>query len=124
MKTYRALGLMSGSSLDGLDLALVRFTHDESRYTYSILKAETLPYPKTWQEKLANAFLSKPEDLGPLDKEYGTHLGQQVRAFVEKHQLQPDFVASHGHTVFHKPELHYTLQIGDGQAMANACGSR
>ena len=122
MKTCHALGLMSGSSLDGLDLALVRFTHDESRYTYDILKAETLPYPDCWQEKLANAFLSKPEGLAPLDKEYGTYLGQQVRVFTDKHQLQPDFVASHGHTVFHKPEQHYTLQIGDGQSLADACG--
>lgn len=122
MKTCHAIGLMSGSSLDGLDLALVRFTHNGSRYTHEILKAETLPYPDCWREKLANAFLSKPEDLVPLDKEYGSYLGQQVRVFVEKLPFQPDFVASHGHTVFHKPELHYTLQIGDGQSLADACG--
>ena len=122
MKTRLAIGLMSGSSLDGIDLALVRFTYQENLYTYQILEAETLPYPKDWQDRLSNAFLSTPEALQPLDKAYGTYLGLQVKAFVEKHAVTPDFVASHGHTVFHKPERHYTLQIGDGQALADACG--
>lgn len=122
MKTTLAIGLMSGSSLDGLDLALVQFIRDEGHYTYEIVKAETVPYPQYWQDRLADAFLSKPEDMGTLDKEYGAFLGSQVKLFTQKHQMSPDFVASHGHTVFHKPEQHYTLQIGDGQALADACG--
>lgn len=122
MKTALAIGLMSGSSLDGLDLALVRFTSNEGSYLYHIEAAETIPYPEVWQDRLANAFLSTPEKLKPLDQEYGAYLGSQVKAFLRKHPLQPDFVASHGHTIFHKPEQHFTLQIGDGQALANACG--
>ena len=122
MKTTLAIGLMSGSSLDGLDLALVKFTSDEGRYTYDIIAADTLPYPQYWHDQLAGAFLRMPEELVPLDKEYGTFLGSQVKAFVEKHHATPDFVASHGHTIFHKPEQRYTLQIGDGQALADACG--
>ena len=122
MKTTLAIGLMSGSSLDGLDLALVKFTSDEGRYTYDIMAADTLPYPQYWHDQLAGAFLRKPDELVPLDKEYGTFLGSQVKAFVEKHHATPDFVASHGHTIFHKPEQRYTLQIGDGQALADACG--
>lgn len=121
MKTRLAIGLMSGSSLDGIDLALVQFGIEEDRYTYRILEAETLPYPDAWRDKLANAFLAQPDALKPLDKEYGTYLGQCVAEFVERHDAKPDFVASHGHTVFHKPEQHFTLQIGDGQALANAC---
>ena len=122
MKTSLAIGLMSGSSLDGLDIALVRFTSNEGRYTYHIEAAETIPYPQYWHDQLAEAFLHKPEELGPLDKAYGNYLGQQVQAFVRKHDVKPDFVASHGHTIFHKPEQRYTLQIGDGQALADACG--
>ncbi len=122
MKTFLAIGLMSGSSLDGIDLALVQFTSDDRHYTYNIIDAETLPYPELWQRRLADAFLSKPEDLVPLDKEYGTYLGQQVNNFVKKRNVRPDFVASHGHTIFHKPEQRYTLQIGDGQALADNCG--
>lgn len=122
MKTFLAIGLMSGSSLDGIDLALVQFTSDGRHYTYNIIDAETLPYPELWQRRLADAFLSKPEDLVPLDKEYGAYLGQQVNNFVKKRNVRPDFVASHGHTIFHKPEQRYTLQIGDGQALADNCG--
>jgi anhydro-N-acetylmuramic acid kinase len=122
MKTFLAIGLMSGSSLDGIDLALVQFTSDDRHYTYNIIDAETLPYPELWQRRLADAFLSKPEDLVPLDKEYGAYLGQQVNNFVKKRNVRPDFVASHGHTIFHKPEQQYTLQIGDGQALADNCG--
>ena len=122
MKTSLAIGLMSGSSLDGIDLALVRFTSDNGHYAYDIVDAKTLPYSLSWQQRLANAFLSKPEDLVPLDKEYGTYLGQCVAEYLQQHHVKPDFVASHGHTIFHKPEQRYTLQIGDGQALANACG--
>ncbi|MBP5573118.1 MAG: anhydro-N-acetylmuramic acid kinase [Bacteroidales bacterium] len=122
MKTALAIGLMSGSSLDGIDLALVRLTSDEGRYGYTIEAAETLPYPDAWRERLANAFLARPETLGPLDREYGAYLGDCIRGFVERHGVTPDFVASHGHTVFHKPEQRYTLQIGDGQAIADHCG--
>ena len=122
MKTCHAIGLMSGSSLDGLDIVLVRFDYDNKSYRYVIERAETLPYPESWHNRLADAFLSSPEELEPLDKEYGTYLGKQVKGFIEKAGVQPDFVASHGHTIFHKPEQHYTLQIGDGQALADACG--
>ena len=122
MKTSLAIGLMSGSSLDGIDLALVHFTSDNGHYTYNIIEAETLPYPELWQQRLANAFLSEPEDLGPLDKEYGAYLGECISEFIKRHDIKPDFVASHGHTIFHKPEQRYTLQIGDGKALANACG--
>ena len=122
MKTWLAIGLMSGSSLDGLDLALVRLSHDERGYRYQIEAAETLPYSQYWHDQLANAFLSTPEALKPLDKEYGAYLGRQVASFIDKTGRKPDFVASHGHTVFHKPEQRFTLQIGDGQALADACG--
>lgn len=113
---------MSGSSLDGIDIALVRFNSDNGRYTYHIEEAETLPYPASWHDRLADAFLSKPEDLAPLDKDYGVYLGQCIRVFIQRHNVKPDFVASHGHTVFHQPEKRYTLQIGDGQAIADNCG--
>ena len=120
---------MSGSSLDGLDIALVRFAVDGTdktsanpEYRFQILQAETLPYPKHWKKQLAEAFQKQPQDLVQLDKDYGKYLGEQVRNFAQKHNAKPDFVASHGHTIFHRPEEHYTLQIGDGQELANACG--
>ena len=113
---------MSGSSLDGLDIALVRFQEQDDKYHFQILQAETLPYPEHWTEQLSEAFHKQPEDLVQLDKDYGKYLGEQVLAFAKKHNVNPDFVASHGHTIFHRPEEHYTLQIGDGQELAKACG--
>ena len=117
-----SIGLMSGSSLDGLDIALVRFEEENDKYRFQILEAETLPYPDFWKKQLAEAFHKRPEELHDLDKAYGQYLGEQVLAFAQKHKVTPDFVASHGHTIFHKPEKHYTLQIGDGRALAETCG--
>lgn len=122
MKDHIAIGLMSGSSLDGIDMALVHFSIEDGSYTYNILDAETLPYPKTWQRKLSEAFLSTPEALRPLDKDYGNYLGLCVNAFIQRLGILPDFVASHGHTIFHRPDQGFTLQIGDGQAIADRCG--
>ena len=122
MRTTTAIGLMSGSSLDGLDIALVRFQEKDDKYSFQILEAETLPYPEHWTKQLSEAFHKQPEDLVQLDKNYGKYLGEQVLAFAKKHNANPDFIASHGHTIFHKPEQHYTLQIGDGQELAKACG--
>ena len=122
MKETIAIGLMSGSSLDGLDLALVKFNEEGGRYGFQILAAETLPYPEYWTKQLSEAFHKQPEDLVQLDKDYGKYLGEQVLSFAKKHNATPNFVASHGHTIFHKPEQHYTLQIGDGQELAKACG--
>ena len=113
---------MSGSSLDGLDIALVRFQYDGNNYDFSILDADTLPYSDEWKQQLADAFHKQPNELDTLDKAYGKYLGEQVKQFAASRHAKPDFVASHGHTIFHKPEQHYTLQIGDGQALANACG--
>ena len=122
MKETTAIGLMSGSSLDGLDIAFVRFQEENGSYAFQIMAAETLPYPEYWTQQLSEAFQKQPEDLVQLDKDYGRYLGEQVLAFAKKHNATPDFVASHGHTIFHKPEQHYTLQIGDGQELSKACG--
>ena len=122
MSASLAIGLMSGSSLDGVDLALVRFQSEAGQYRFEILDADTLPYPTAWEKRLAEAFHQQPNELAELDKEYGQFLGEQVKLFAKKCHIKPDFVASHGHTIFHKPEQHFTLQIGDGQSLADACG--
>ncbi len=122
MSEHFAIGLMSGSSLDGMDLALVKFNSENGKYGFNILKATTLPYSAEWEKLLSEAFHQKPEDLTDLDKAYGEYLGRQVLRFMQDNDVAPDFVASHGHTIFHKPEQHYTLQIGNGQELAKACG--
>lgn len=112
-----AIGLMSGTSLDGLDICLAEF-EKQDKWAFQILKAKTLPYSEHWENKLRNSIHLSAEDLLALHSEYGFYLGQQVRKFIEQHQLENiSLVASHGHTVFHQPKKKFTFQIGDGRAI-------
>lgn len=114
---FQAIGLMSGTSLDGLDICFAKFEKQDS-WTFKILKAETIPYPKNWEDRLRNLIHTSAEELLELNSEYGFYLGKSVKNFIEKHQLENiDLIASHGHTVFHQPQKKFTLQIGDGRAI-------
>lgn len=120
---YRAIGLMSGTSLDGLDMVYVVFRQKEGRWEYEIEKADTKPYDPQWKERLKMSFYCSGEELTALDAEYGRYLGQKVREFVAEQGIaEVDFVASHGHTVFHRPDLGYNLQIGNGAHLFATCG--
>ncbi|MDN5350440.1 MAG: anhydro-N-acetylmuramic acid kinase [Bacteroidales bacterium] len=121
-KKYLVIGLMSGSSLDGIDLVATEFFREKEVWKYVIKKSRFVPYPKSWTIKLSEAYHSSAAELEKLDKAYGNFLGKEVRKFVEENHLEPDFVSSHGHTIFHRPEDAFTLQIGNGQALADACG--
>ena len=122
MRDFKVIGLMSGSSLDGVDIAYVNFSHDNKRWFFQIVEAGNVPYSSYWKEQLADAFNKKPEDLKELDKEYGRYLGTITKRFIEKYELEPKLIASHGHTIFHRPDEGFTLQIGDGQEIAKATG--
>ncbi len=122
MRDFKVIGLMSGSSLDGVDIAYVNFSHDNKRWFFQIVEAGNVPYSSYWKEQLAEAFNKKPEDLKELDKEYGRYLGTITKRFIEKYELEPKLIASHGHTIFHRPDEGLTLQIGDGQEIAKATG--
>ncbi|MBK1897433.1 anhydro-N-acetylmuramic acid kinase [Chryseobacterium paridis] len=113
----RALGLMSGTSLDGLDICFAQF-EKQDHWSFQILKAETIPYPKIWKDRLRNSIHLSSEELLELNTDYGFYLGQAVQRFIESNQLKNiDVIASHGHTVFHQPQRKFTLQIGDGRAI-------
>lgn len=117
MKTYFAIGLMSGTSLDGLDICYAKF-QNITNWEFEILKTETIPYSPEWKSKLQNANLLSAEDLLALDKKYGFYLGEKTQEFISKNNITDlDFIASHGHTVFHQPQRKFTLQIGDGRAI-------
>ncbi len=119
---YIAVGLMSGTSLDGLDLVLVKFAKVNS-WQFEILKAKTVVYSDQWKTKLKSAYQSiNIYDIQSLDIEYGNYLGQETKKFIDKIDAKIDFVASHGHTLFHKPEEGITKQIGDGRTIAKICG--
>ncbi len=117
---YRAIGIMSGSSLDGLDIAFTEFTETGGKWSYEILTAECVEYSKEWQEKLKNAVLLSALDYQLLHTEYGHYVGKRVNEFIEQYGLQHkvSLVASHGHTTFHLPQQQMTAQLGDGAAIA------
>ena len=121
IEKHNIIGLMSGSSLDGIDLVDVDFWND-GKWHFEIVARDNHDYDETWKRSLSDAFYYDENQLKTIDYQYGKFLGQVTRQFIEKYNLQPEIVASHGHTIFHRPQEHYTLQIGDGQALADACG--
>ncbi|MBP5395418.1 MAG: anhydro-N-acetylmuramic acid kinase [Bacteroidales bacterium] len=119
---YEVIGLMSGTSLDGLDIACVRFTKVAGKWCYVLLAAETAVFPDEWRDRLSQLFNADGMELAAAHAGFGHWCGRQVAGFMRRHGLKPWLVASHGHTVFHQPERGFTLQIGDGAAIAAECG--
>ena len=120
MKVYKILGLMSGTSLDGLDMAYCHFTEQKGVWNFEILEAQSISYAAKQQEELKDAIHLNAEALLQLHNQFGTWLGEKARGFIKEKQLEVDYIASHGHTTHHRPELGFTLQIGSGQHLANA----
>lgn len=114
---YSVIGLMSGTSLDGLDLAHCVFEKKNDGWKYSIRNATTTRYPATWIKKLSNAHALSGEELIELDLNYGRYLGDITKAFISENKLKADFISSHGHTIFHQPKKGFTYQIGNGNAL-------
>jgi anhydro-N-acetylmuramic acid kinase len=121
---YRAIGLMSGSSLDGLDLVFAEFHENAGNWSWEIKAADCYSYPTEWTERLASATELSARDYQLLHAAYGRYLGEQVTRFVADKGLdyQVALVASHGHTTFHMPEQRMTAQLGDGAAIAALSG--
>jgi len=113
---------MSGTSMDGLDIAYCHFSKNDKVWKYSIKKAITLKYPASWIEKLSTAQSLGSEALVELDIAYGRFLGKACAAFVKQNKLKVDFIASHGHTIFHQPKKGFTYQLGNGNALFAECG--
>lgn len=123
IKNWNVIGLMSGTSLDGLDIIFTRIFRVDDSYDFKIVVAETIHYSEEWENNLRNAFNYSKENIQELDIHYGVYLGEAVNCFIEKHKItEIDFIASHGHTIFHKPNEGYTLQIGDGEILSNTTG--
>ncbi len=118
MSVYKAVGIMSGTSLDGVDLVYCIFDKKQGQWEYKIIKSITTEYDTKWKERLSNAHNLSAEELTKLDFEYGDYIGRLVDAFIKRQHLTPDLVASHGHTVFHNPAEGYTLQIGNAAAIS------
>ncbi len=119
---YKVIGVMSGTSLDGIDLVCVTFFREE-KWKFTINFAETVSYPEDWKERLQKGIYLSAEEVLLLDAEYTTYLGEIIHSFIVKNEIKnPDAVCSHGHTIFHKPEEGMTLQIGNLPQIADLVG--
>lgn len=122
-KKFNILGLMSGSSLDGLDLAYCQFKMEgDNIISWNLIQAETIPFSEQWKSRLANLPFQSAEIYAKTNIYFSHYLAELVLPFLSKNELVPDFVASHGHTIFHNPDKMFTAQIGDGGALAAKLG--
>lgn len=117
---YNVIGLMSGSSLDGLDIAFVEFNETAGKWNYEIKCAACIEYGNEWIEKLKDAVNLSAKEYQLLHTGYGRFIGENINEFIEKFQLhhKVSLIASHGHTTFHLPGKNMTHQLGDGAAIA------
>lgn len=116
-KVQNVIGLMSGTSLDGLDIAYCVFNKTNGSYTYELGHCSTIAYPKNLSNQLAHAIELPREELASLDWELGNFIGKATNDFIGEYALNVDLICSHGHTVFHQPEIGVTKQIGNGNVI-------
>jgi anhydro-N-acetylmuramic acid kinase len=112
-QNYNVIGLMSGTSLDGVDLAHVKFLKNDD-WTYEILETETISYSEEWLLILKSAVNFSANELNQINTDYTHQLAKMINDFIFNNKIKDiDAVCSHGHTILHKPNLGYTLQIGN-----------
>jgi len=119
---YRVLGVMSGTSLDGLDIAQCLFTFSRGKWNYKIERAITYEYSVEWKHKLSVAENLSGVGLILLTNEFGLLMGNYCNSFLGINPVKIDFIASHGHTVFHQPDKGLTFQIGNGACVSAVTG--
>lgn len=122
-ESYNVLGIMSGTSLDGIDIAHIHFHNENKKWHYDILECETIAYTSEWLEKLKVAVDFSTNELAKLNEDYTFLLGNTIKSFIKKHKLNNlDAVCSHGHTILHQPQNGFTLQIGNLPEIAEIVG--
>ncbi len=121
MKVYEVIGLMSGTSLDGLDIAYSDFYFHDG-WHYELKTCDHVPYPEKIHKAILGAYNGSAAELAETDHLLGEWMGRQVAGFLNDSGLNPELVVSHGQTIFHRPDKGYTLQIGNGWSIWKACG--
>jgi anhydro-N-acetylmuramic acid kinase len=116
------LGIMSGTSLDGLDLALCEFKLKKGLHVFRIIKSKTFPYAEIWKQRLTSIKDASAEKYFAMNVLYGTYVADRVNEFLAGVKDIPVAIASHGHTVFHQPHAGFTVQIGCGATIAARTG--
>ena len=116
MKKYKVIGIMSGTSCDGLDIAYCEFYKQKS-WSYKIIKCKTIKYNQSFIDKISRKFSKINKDLMELDCFFGKFIGLEINKFIKENELKIDLICSHGHTVIHNPEKKISFQIGCGKTI-------
>ncbi len=119
MRTYKVIGVMSGTSMDGIDLAHCELTEQESgKWSYKIVAAKTYEYNDLWRLRLSKLRNQNALNVYKTDRYFGEYIGELINEFIAEHDLDVDLIGSHGHTIFHQPESNISYQIGSVSAIA------
>ncbi|RZJ30133.1 MAG: anhydro-N-acetylmuramic acid kinase [Flavobacterium sp.] len=122
-ENYNVIGVMSGTSLDGIDLAHIHFTLHRDTWNFEILECQTVPYPDDWFLALKRAVSFSDDELLQLNIDYTKLLGGIIKSFISDNNIEHiDAVCSHGHTILHQPQNGLTLQIGNLPEIAAIIG--
>ena len=115
---------MSGTSLDGLDIALCSFTEQKGQWSFNIIATETYAYTSQWKARLSDAMKLSAEALLSLDRDIAEDYSDKIEAFLLKHKAEStvDLISSHGQTIYHNPADGITTQIGNAAIMVNRLG--
>lgn len=121
--SYDIIGVMSGTSLDGIDIAHIRLDYVDEKWSFEILVSETILYSKLWKQALQSAINHSETQLERLNFKYTEKLAQEIGDFISKYRIRElDAVCSHGHTILHRPDKGFTLQIGNLPKIASLLG--
>ena len=112
-KSYSVIGLMSGTSCDGLDIAHCIFSKVENEWQYELINFESVNYSKQMRKKLIQCSKLDSLSLKKLDNELGEFFSNSLMNFINHNKISADLISSHGHTVFHDIKLQLTHQIGN-----------
>ncbi|MEM6766724.1 MAG: anhydro-N-acetylmuramic acid kinase [Bacteroidota bacterium] len=115
----RGIGLMSGTSMDGLDIACCDFWMEGDSYQYEIIRCGQYEFDEKWKTRISHLYGQSGEVFAKTHVYFGHWLGEKVQAFIKEFDLRPDFVASHGQTIYHQPDKSFTAQIGDGETLVS-----
>ena len=118
---FSVIGIMSGTSMDGLDVAYVHYYQINTKWHFKLLKADTFSYDQELKKNFIQAY-KKEISISSLDKKFGHIISDFITIFIKRHDLSVDLIASHGHTIFHDPQKGNTTQIGSGSVIAQRLG--
>ncbi|MDO5969756.1 anhydro-N-acetylmuramic acid kinase [Flavivirga aquimarina] len=117
---YNIIGVMSGTSLDGVDVIYAQFELDDVKvWHFNMIYSETVSYNSNWEKILRNLVLYDAVEIQQIDKDYTKYLSTVIKDFINKNNIKDiDAICSHGHTALHQPDRGITYQIGNKPIMA------